>query len=64
VDWQASKAKTLAHLVTLASDPGWKDHAWFRAKELAREHPSLYGDVPDLLTAAMREQANEASRQG
>jgi hypothetical protein len=47
----------LAHLKWMASMPGAKDHAWFRAKELAREFPQFYGDLPKLLTEAMRDEA-------
>jgi hypothetical protein len=30
--------------------------AQFRAKELARENPQIYGDLPKLLTEAMRDE--------
>jgi hypothetical protein len=45
----------LAHLKWMASMPGAKDYAWFRAKELARDYPQFYGDLPKLLTEAMRD---------
>lgn len=53
------KATTLAHLIWMASMPGAKDHAWFRAKQLAREWPQMFGDLPQLLTEAMRNEPAE-----
>lgn len=51
--WQAHKSEMLAHLIWMASMPGAKAHAWFRANDMARNHPVLYGDMPVLLSNAM-----------
>lgn len=52
----------LAHLVWMASMPGAKDHAWHRAKEMARTCPELWADMPRLLTEAMRDEASGKDR--
>lgn len=48
-------------LLTMARNPGFKDHAWRRAKELAASHP-MYADFPERLKEAMR--PSEPSRTG
>jgi hypothetical protein len=47
--------KVLAHYVGLAKEPGWKQYVWGRINDLATEHPETYGELPKLLTEAMRE---------
>ncbi len=34
-------AKTLAHLLNLATQPGWKAYVWHRAKEIAETSPGF-----------------------
>jgi hypothetical protein len=45
--------RTLDWYVQLAAHPGWKGYVWHRVNELAREHPALFADLPDQLTARM-----------
>ena len=56
MNFEAHVADQLAHLISMAGDPGWKAWAWHRAKALAASSP-MYADVPRLLTAAMTSQA-------
>lgn len=35
-------ARQLAHLVSLASTPGWREHAWHRARELEDDESGLW----------------------
>lgn len=42
-------------LVTMASNPGAKAHAWHRAKELAADKSGLWLDIDKRLTEAMKE---------
>lgn len=46
--------KMLDWYVHLAQAPGWKDYVWQRVKEMARDHPDLYRDLPALLVAKMK----------
>ena len=54
MEYAAHIEETFQHLLDMARNPGFKDHAWFRAKELAKECPELYGEMPRRLTEAMR----------
>ena len=58
-DQQAVKDKALAHLVAMASEPGWKEQAWHSAKALARDWPEMFGDLPEMLTQRMRQLSSE-----
>lgn len=49
--------QALAWYVHLASQPGWGAYVWHRVKEMAREHPSVFGDLPELLKAEMQKRA-------
>lgn len=52
---------TLAHLVMLASTPGWKDYAWGRAKELDSEPLGIYSGIKqDLVKIMLAHKANAA----
>lgn len=33
---------------------GWKQHCWSRAKQLARDDPDTYAELPARLTEAMQ----------
>lgn len=46
----------LAHLVSLAVDPGWKAYAWSRAKELENEDSGLWAGMSERLRQAVQEQ--------
>jgi hypothetical protein len=50
---------TLRWYTHLASQPGFKEHAWFQAKQLAKDHPSVFWKLPDLLVEAMQRNRNE-----
>ena len=46
MNFETHVADTLAHLIRMAREPGWKGHAWHRAQALAKECPELYADLP------------------
>jgi hypothetical protein len=48
-------ADALEHLLKMAQHPGFKDHAWKRAKDLAKGWPEVYEKLPELLTAKVKE---------
>jgi hypothetical protein len=54
----------LQWLITMAKQPGWKAHAWHRAKELAACESGLWPQMDERLKEAMREPANEARGEG
>lgn len=56
---EETRRKTLAHLVMMAAHPGWKGQAWHSANALATDWPEMFGDLPELLTQAMREKSSE-----
>lgn len=41
----------------LARTPGWKEYTWHRVKELARDHPSVFWRLPELLVQEMQRSA-------
>ena len=43
----------LAHLVKLAREPGWKQYAWHRAKELEAEVSGRWAGMSTRLREAM-----------
>lgn len=43
----------LSHLIRLASDPGFKDHAWHQAKQLEACSSGLFQNLSTDLKAAM-----------
>ena len=51
--------KALDWYTHLAQQPGWKGQAWHSVNELARGHPSVFGELPRLLTEAMERIAIE-----
>jgi hypothetical protein len=53
---QAHYACILAHYVTLAAHPAWRQYVWHRVQQMARECPELYATLPADLTAAMKQQ--------
>jgi len=56
--------RTLAHLITMAGNPGFKAHAWHRAKELDSDISGLYRGIKDDLVkfmAAQKEKSGEIS---
>ena len=50
----------LAHLVRMASIPGFKDHAWRRAKQLDADPTGLWAGIARALTDEMQRQAAAA----
>lgn len=51
--------KHLTHLVNLArTNRAWAEYAWWRAKQMAQEHP-MYARMPEALTEAMKEHKHE-----
>lgn len=53
-------AQSLRWYTFLASQPGWKAQALHSAKQLAKDHPSVYWRLPELLTEAMQRSAADA----
>lgn len=60
MDFTAHKASLLAWYIEMAGTPGWKAQAWHSVNTLAQQHRQFYGDLPALLTAAMKEKANDS----
>lgn len=58
MDSQVSAA--LKWYAQMAAIPGWKAQAWHSVQELAREYPAVFGKLPDLLTAEMRQVKEQA----
>lgn len=52
VDFSRHVEETLAHLVEMAKQPGWKSKAWQAARDLAAMDP-MYAQLPDRLVDAM-----------
>ena len=48
--------KTLAHLITMAKEPGMKAHSWHRAKELDADMSDLFKGIKEELAKFMAEQ--------
>jgi hypothetical protein len=46
---------TLDHLILMASQNGWKAHAWHRAKELESHYLGIYNGISQELTKKMKE---------
>lgn len=53
---QAHYARILYHYSWLAAHPSWKQYAWHRVQQMARECPELYSALPADLTKAMKQQ--------
>jgi hypothetical protein len=49
----------LAWLIQMAKNPGSKDHAWYRAKELAACRSELWPEMDKRLEEAMAAQQQE-----
>ena len=49
-------AKMLAHLVTMAQQPGFKAHAWHRAKALDSDISGMYRGIKNELMKIMTNQ--------
>ena len=47
--------QTLTHLVKMASTQGWKDHAWYRAKELDAHTCGFWRGIANDLVKKMKE---------
>lgn len=45
----------LEHLVMLAKNDGWKQHAWHRAKELEKQEHGMYRGIKDALVERMKQ---------
>ena len=54
--------ETLAHLVHLAKQPGWKAQAWHRAKELESCSTHLWIGITTDLTNHMKAQYDHLDR--
>lgn len=48
----------LLHLVRMASIPGFKDHAWRRAKQLDADPSGLWDGIAQALTDEMKRRAS------
>jgi hypothetical protein len=51
-----SYAKMLAHLIAMAQQPGFKAHAWHRAKALDSDISGIYRGIKDDLVKFMADQ--------
>lgn len=49
----------LQHLVRMASIPGFKDHAWRRAKQLDADPTGLWAGIAQALSDEMKRRAAE-----
>lgn len=38
----------------LARQPGWKEQAWYSVRQLAKEHPAFFWQLPELLVKEMQ----------
>ena len=47
--------QTLTHLVKMASTQGWKDYAWYRAKELDAHACGFWRGIANDLVKKMKE---------
>lgn len=57
--------KGLDWYLFLAFQPGWRDQAIHSANALAKEHPWMFWQLPELLQVALqREAINAPRRQG
>lgn len=59
MDFAAFKRELLAHYVSMASLPWAKAAAWHTVNELAANHPSEFGDLPQRLTDEMKGRAGD-----
>ena len=50
-----ARQTTLDWLIKLSKEPGWKNHAWHRAKELDKDQSGLYCGIANELKNAMLE---------
>lgn len=50
-------AQSLRWYTFLASQPGWRAQAWWSAKQLAKDHPSVFWRLPELLVQEMQRSA-------
>jgi hypothetical protein len=50
---QAHTQGLFDHYLRMAQNPATKAQSWLRVNELARDFPSVYADLPKLLTEAM-----------
>lgn len=59
-------SQALEWYAQLAATPGWKGQAWHSANTLAREHPSVFGKLLDLLEerTGQRRPAAAVQREG
>ena len=57
MNFDAFKRELLAHYVEMADQPAFKSYVWARVQEMAKAFPSLWGDLPELLTKTMKERA-------
>ena len=46
--------KNLNHLVLMAKTPGWKEHAWMRAKQLDADTSGLFKGIKEDLVKEMK----------
>ena len=49
--------ETLNHLTAMAKTPGWKEHAWHRAKELDADPTGIWNGIAQDLVKRMKEDA-------
>jgi hypothetical protein len=55
MDFSAFKRELVKHILSMAELPWAVDHARFRVKEMVKQDPALFGDLPKLLEEAMKE---------
>jgi hypothetical protein len=58
MDFSAFKRELVKHILSMAELPWAVEHARFRVRELVKQDPALFGDLPKLLEEAMKEKTN------
>jgi hypothetical protein len=61
IDLTAHIAAEEAHIQKLAADPGWRDYVKDKARRMAKQQPSMYGHLPDLVTKTINQEKPNAA---
>jgi hypothetical protein len=51
IDLPAHIAAEEAHIQKLAAIPGWRDYVKDKARRMAKQQPSMYGHLPEIVRA-------------
>ena len=58
MDYSTHVEKQFETYLALCKQPPWKAWAWHQVKDMARKCPDLYGQLPDRIEKAMKQQEN------